>query len=267
DKNVLWPDAPDRQARWAQLLTWLDPQPGEQILDLGCGNGAATALIADRIGDNGRAVGLDHFPESLAKSRAQCFTTTPTPPSLVCGLGQALPFANASFDALLCVDVLEAIPDRESALAEMRRVLKPGGRILLAHGDYESLAYAGADRDLTRRAVYAYANSKFQSYEAADGQMGRRLWGMFSRAGFTDAEARVVPLVNTEYREPLVGWTLAQFNADFVAAVSDLTQPEIDRWHQELAAASERGEYFFCANMYVCLGRKPVAKRIAKLRV
>jgi hypothetical protein len=45
-------------------------------------------------------------------------------------------------------------------------------------------------------------------------------------------------------------------HADFVAAAGDLTQAEIDRWHRELAAASERGDYFYCVNLYVCLGRK-----------
>jgi hypothetical protein len=139
----------------------------------------------------------------------------------------------------------------------MLRVLKPGGRILLAHDDYESQAYAGADLDLTRRVVYAYANSKIGSYATSDGQMGRHLWSLFSMAGFVDAEVRILPLINTAYREPLQGWLLAQFSADFVADVSDLTQAEIDRWHRELAAATERGDYFYCLNLYVCSGRKP----------
>jgi hypothetical protein len=127
---------------------------------------------------------------------------------------------------------------------------------LLAHDDYESQAYAGANRELTRRAVHAYACSKMKGYAASDGQMGRHLWGLFSRAGFVDPELRVLPLVDAEYREPLLGWTHAQFGADFVAATSDLTQAEIDRWHAELAAASERGDYLYCVNLYVCLGRR-----------
>jgi hypothetical protein len=139
----------------------------------------------------------------------------------------------------------------------MRRVLKPGGRILVAHDDYESMVFAGADRDVTRRVVLAYSRAKFKSYLASDGQMGRHLWGLFAKVGLVDAELRVVPLVNTEYREPLHGWTISRFSADFVADVSDLTQAEIDSWHAELAAADARGDYLYCLNLYVCLGRKP----------
>jgi len=238
-------------------MAWLDPRPGEAILDVGCGGGDAVAFVATRVGPGGRAVGLERFPESFAPLRAKHPIDGPAAPIGVCGDGQALPFADDSFDAVLCVDVLEAMPDRPRALAEMRRVLKPGGQILLAHDDYESQAYAGAGRALTRRVVLAYANSKFQSYPTSDGQMGRHLWGLFSKAGFVDARVRVLPLVNAEYREPLLGWTLAQFDANFVATVSDLTQADIDRWHRELAAASERGDYFYCLNLYVCSGRKP----------
>lgn len=256
--DELWPDDPARQARWEQLLAWFDPRPGEWVLDVGCGSGAAVAFVAGTVGPSGRAVGLERFSESFAQLRAWFPDAGPAAPSAVCGDAQALPFAENSFDAVLCVDVIEAIPNRPRALAELRRVLKPGGRILLGHGDYESQVYAGADRDLTRRIVLAYANAKFKSYPTSDGQMGRHLWGLFTKAGFVDAQVRVLPLLNTEYREPLVGWSLAQFDAAFVSAVSDLTQVEIDRWHRELAAASERGSYFFCLNLYVCSGRKPM---------
>lgn len=250
----LWPDDPARQLRWRQLMAWLDPQPGETVLDVGCGRGAAISYIASQVGPGGRAVGMDRLPGYLAGPRPPGAPVGSADPLGVCGDGQALPFVDESFDAILCVNVLEAMLDRPRAIAEMRRVLRPGGRILLAHDDYESQVYAGADRDLTRRAVLAYANAKFQSYATSDGQMGRYLWGLFSRAGFADAEVRVLPLVNLEYREPLVGWSNAQFGASFVATVSDLTQPEIDRWRDQLAAATERGDYVYCLNLYVCFG-------------
>ena len=86
--------------------------------------------------------------------------------------------------------------------------------------------------------------------------MGRRIWGLFRAAGFVDTKLRVLPLINTEYREPLLGWTHAQFSAELVSGVSDLTQQEIERWQADLAKSSERGEYIYCLNLYVCLGRK-----------
>jgi arsenite methyltransferase len=168
---------------------------------------------------------------------------------------QALPFQDGAFDAALSVNVLEALPDRAGALAELRRVLRPGGRALVAHDDWESQAYTGEDRELGRRAVRAYAAATVGTSAASDGQMGRRLWGLFRGAGFRGAELRVLPLVNTAYRAPLFGWERAQFGADLVAGVSDLTAADLDRWRSGLAACSAQGGYVFVANLYVCLGR------------
>lgn len=253
----LWPGDPARQVRWEQIMAWLAPNAGESVLDIGCGGGEAVAFVAERVGPSGHAIGLERSAASVAKLCARYPVIELPALSFQSGEAEALPFADESFAAVLCVNVLEAILDRPRALAEMLRVLKPDGRILLAHDDYESQAYAGADRDLTRRAVSAYANSTFKSYPTSDGQMGRQLWSLFASAGFLEPEVRVLPLVNTKYREPFFGWVHAQFTADFVATVSDLTQAEIDRWHRELAAASQRGTYFYCVNLYVCLGRKP----------
>jgi ubiquinone/menaquinone biosynthesis C-methylase UbiE len=261
DAGELWPDDPAVRQRWEALLGWLDLRPGDVVLDVGCGRGVATAFIAGQVGSAGRAIGVErHFDYFQSAGSYFSISSTMVPAPLgVCSDVRSLPFADGCFDAVLCVNVLEAIPDRGLALAEMRRVLKPGGRILLAHDDYESVAYAGADRELTRRAVLAYASSTFKSYETSDGEMGRWLWGLFAKAGFADTELRVLPLINTEYRELLHGWFASQFSAEFVAKVSDLTQSEIDEWRRQLAGASEGGDYLYCLNLFVCLGRKPSA--------
>ena len=169
---------------------------------------------------------------------------------------QHLPFADEAFDAVLCVNVLEAVPDRLRALGEMRRVMKPGGRALVAHDDYEAQVYAATDRELNRRATLAYASATFATDPTSDGQLGRHLWGLFRAAGFSEPRLHVLPLVNDEYREPLLGWVHAQFGADFVAKVSDLTDAELDAWRADLEGRSARGEYLYCVNLYACVGRK-----------
>ena len=237
-------------------MEWFSPKPGDRILDVGFGQGQPLRFISHRVTPNGWAIGVELDLERAAAltdtSRSEGSSTT----SGLVGDAQDLPFDDEAFDAVLCVNVLEAVINRTRAVNEMRRVLKAGGRLLLAHDDHESQVYACADRELCRRVVRAYAESTFKSYAASDGQMGRRIWGLFRAAGFVDTKLRVLPLINTEYREPLLGWTHAQFSAELVSGVSDLTQQEIERWQADLAKSSERGEYIYCLNLYVCLGRK-----------
>ena len=248
--------AEDYRERWRRLLAWLDARPGERVLDVGCRHGAALRYVARCVGGTGRAVGLEVRPDLLAALREE-WASGRAPVAAVVGLAQALPFRAGSFDAALCVNVLEAVPppERVGALRELRRILQPAGRALVAHDDWESLVYAGADRDLTRRSVRAYADATLASYAASDGQMGRHLLGLMRAAGFRDVEVRALPLVNTDYRQPLCGWVHSRFDAGLVAEVNDLTQQELDDWRAQLQAASDRGEYFFCATLYACLGR------------
>jgi arsenite methyltransferase len=251
----LWPAA-DRRGRWTRLLELLDPRPGEQILDVGFGGGQALRFIADRVGSSGRAAGVERNPGAVEALNTWGDASGVRAIEAITADAQELPFPEDSFDAVLTVNVLEAVPDRPRALAEMRRVLKPGGRILVAHDDYESIVYACSDRELCRRVVRAFADVTFKSYPTSDGQMGRHLWGLFRNAGFRDANVQVVPLVNTEYRDPLHGWETSRFSAQLVAAVSDLTQEELDRWRADLAERSARDEYLYCITLYVCQGQK-----------
>jgi hypothetical protein len=91
-------------------------------------------------------------------------------------------------------------------------------------------------------------------YAAADGQLGRHLWGLFTAAGFGQAELRVLPLVETEYAEPHLGWRIAQFGPHWIAE-HGLSQQEVDRWRADLQERSVRGAYVYCQNLYVCTGR------------
>jgi arsenite methyltransferase len=256
--EALWP-APDYRERWRQLLALLDPRPGERVLDVGAGRGEAVRFAERRVGPSGLAVGVEYGTPAgragglrrLVAGRTAGAGAFP----IVAADAQALPFRDGTFDAVLSVNVLEALPDRRRGLAELRRVLRPSGRAVVAHDDWESQVYTGADRDLGRRAVQAYAAATFGSYAASDGQMGRHLWGLVRGAGFREVELRVLPLVNTEYRQPLSGWQHSQFDAALVAGVSDLTDADLERWRADLAASSAAGCYVYVSNLYVCLGR------------
>src|SRR5712691_2764603 len=119
-------------APWAALLIEQAAlQPGERVLDVACGTGVVARLAAKPVGSTGQVIGLDNDAEKLGVARS-------LPPlqgvSLVWQEGNAIamPFADASFDALLCQQGLQFFPDRPAALREMHRVLVPGGRVVLS---------------------------------------------------------------------------------------------------------------------------------------
>jgi SAM-dependent methyltransferase len=107
------------------LLDYLELQDGSRVLDCGCGMGFQ--LLAMSRLRRLELVGLDPDPERLAYAAAEG-----VPAELVQGDAQQLPFADASFDAVLMTEVLEHVPDDRRALREVLRVLRPGGVLALS---------------------------------------------------------------------------------------------------------------------------------------
>jgi ubiquinone/menaquinone biosynthesis C-methylase UbiE len=104
---------------------------GGRALDFGCGAGGLTFQIARSCRD---AVGIDLEEHKLDFARAQGERLGSRNARFVCYDGSALPFADASFDCIFCVDVIEHLPTPEHFIAEFHRVLAPGGQLLLSFG-------------------------------------------------------------------------------------------------------------------------------------
>jgi ubiquinone/menaquinone biosynthesis C-methylase UbiE len=125
---------PAMMGEWApRVMALAEPQPGERVLDVACGTGALTRVVAQSIGPNGRVVGLDLSAEMLSKARTNKLDpSSAVPIEWREGDVSAIPFENETFDIVFCNFGLMFFPDRVAALKEMRRVLRPDGRLALA---------------------------------------------------------------------------------------------------------------------------------------
>lgn len=102
---------------------WQHAAPqGGLWLDLGCGAGTYCRLLDQ---EGRRVIGVDYAPPSLHKAKQR----SPSAIQWVAGDAQALPFCSASFDGVLCFGVIQALGRSDLALAEMRRVVRPGGEV------------------------------------------------------------------------------------------------------------------------------------------
>jgi len=105
--------------------------PGGRVLDLACGSGIYTRPFARRLG-TGHVVGLDISRPMLAYARRQSDAERLTNLGLVRGSALELPFGLGTFDLVNCCGALHLLPDVPQVLAEVRRVLVPGGRLTMA---------------------------------------------------------------------------------------------------------------------------------------
>lgn len=106
---------------------------GETVLDHACGAGMDLLIAARRVGPRGRAIGVDMTAGMLARARAAVFASGLGERVQICeGIYEALPVATGSVDVVISNGVLNLAPDKRAVMLEVARVLRPGGRLLLA---------------------------------------------------------------------------------------------------------------------------------------
>lgn len=105
---------------------------GERVVDVGCGAGIDSLIAAKMVGSSGRVIGVDMTPEMLEKAVAGAHDTAATNVEFRKGYGEELPVADEWGNVVISNGVLNLMPDKPTALKEMARVLKPGGRVQIA---------------------------------------------------------------------------------------------------------------------------------------
>jgi arsenite methyltransferase len=107
--------------------------PGDTVLDIGCGAGMDLMLAARRTGPSGKAIGVDMTPSMLELAKRGALKTSLWQNTEVRrGLAEELPLASESVDVVMSNGVLNLSPDKDRAFHEIHRVLRPGGRLYLA---------------------------------------------------------------------------------------------------------------------------------------
>ena len=197
--NVKWP----RHVFHQKLADLAEIRPGDTVLDVGCGNGRTLPYLLERVGPGGRVVALDRQADTLrivAEQHADAIASGALE-IVIADITKPITLPDAMGDVIVCQNVLECVPDRVVMIDEMWRLLKPGGRLLLGHHDFDGVIIASSDRSLTRRLIHGYADSTGGWQDVSEGQMGRLLPGLVNASRFADAETETVLLVDFDFAE------------------------------------------------------------------
>jgi arsenite methyltransferase len=220
------PDVVEQRRATRALLAL---QPGERVLDIGSGPGFLAEEMAAEVGLGGGVVGLDPSESMLAIARRR-----PGAVEYVEGDALALPFADETFDAAVATQVYEYVADMPAALAEARRVLRPGGRLLILDTDWDSIVWHSTDRDRMERVLEKWND------HLADPYLPRRLPGLLRDAGFDLREVATIPILNRGTDPNTYSRGLIRVVADFVGD---------DAWAADLESLGD--DYFFSLNRYL----------------
>ena len=218
-------------------------KPGDHAADMGCGPGFLVREMADMVGSEGRAIGIDTSPDMLALAANR--TDGMGQVELVDAPLQNLPYDAGSFDALACTQLLLFIEDIPQALAEMHRVLKPAGRIAVLETDWRGVIVSAEDDSLTRRI--------FANWDAAaiSPNLPPRLKPLIETAGFDDVTVSAVPIINTSFNGNNFSTGMLRGVAKKARKSGAITEDEAESWITDLEARDAAGAYFFCINRFL----------------
>ncbi|WUH99663.1 methyltransferase domain-containing protein [Spirillospora sp. NBC_00431] len=136
------------QAYKQHVMDSLGLEPGQTVLDIGCGPGTDLVSMAAAVSPNGRVIGVDRDPAMVDEARARLAGQLLG--EVRSGDAHALPLDEGSVDRARTDRVLQHVADPSRVLAEFRRVSRPGGRIVMAEPDWDGLLIDSPDRAVSR---------------------------------------------------------------------------------------------------------------------
>jgi ubiquinone/menaquinone biosynthesis C-methylase UbiE len=235
--------APEVVRQRMRSLEVLSPQSGEHIIDVGCGPGLLVHDLAIEVGPGGHVVGVDTSKPMLELAKRRCDGLAQV--ELVESDATNLLADAAAFDAAACVQTLLYIEDTDQVLAEIYRVLKPGGRVLLMETDWRGMVSSSEDHALTAKMVAAWDR------KVPNPNLPVRLGPQLRRHGFKAIGVEAFPILSTVYRrDGYSAGMLAQF-AKLAREDGTVSEADSRNWLDELKRQGSEGAYFFCVNRFL----------------
>lgn len=238
---------PDMVGQRAAVLDILDLKSGKHVIDIGCGPGFLCESMAEMVGPTGSVLGIDISPDLISL----CEERNP-PVHLTYAQEDALKLSAAEgrFDVAVCTQVAEYIPDTAGVLAEMFRVLRPGGRALVMATDWNCVGWHSSDPDRMDSVMKAWEE------HCAHPSLPRILDPALRAAGFEHPELHLHPIINRQFDPAQYSYGAAKLIQDYATGTGFSAALARD-WFDDLTRLHEAGQYYFASARMIFTARKP----------
>ncbi|HEX8770275.1 MAG TPA: methyltransferase domain-containing protein [Acidimicrobiales bacterium] len=254
DETSQWPATVQLRR---QAATWLLSDSGQDFVDVGCGPGDAAIALAQEVAPAGRVVGIDASQVMIdeATRRASAAGVAGAATDFRVGDAQDVGFEDETFDGCRSERTLQWVDSPEAALAEFKRVTRPGGTIVVIDTDWGTFAPYHPDAATTLR-IQAALFGRRPGFT-----VGRRLRSMFVIAGLADVRVTAATHLMTDWDVAThpgpPGLPPLAMILRGVAESGAVSQDEAVTWAQQLEQAARDGHYCASLTMFAVAGRKP----------
>ncbi|HEV2238294.1 MAG TPA: methyltransferase domain-containing protein [Ktedonobacterales bacterium] len=235
-------DSEAAQSRRQLSYELLEVREGQHLLDIGCGLGDDVRALARLVGASGRSVGLDNSERLLEVARARS-AGVEYPGEFIHADMHHLPFDAASFDGCRAERILIHSAQPTQVLAEMCRVVRAGGHIVVTEPDLDTLVFHASAHAVVRKLT------QWHSDRLRNGTIGRWLPELFRQCGLADV--RVFPTVAQSAKPSAYARALAQRALEAGVLTSDEAQDILADWQRR----AERQDFLEFGVFFTVAGR------------
>ncbi|MFN2556119.1 MAG: methyltransferase domain-containing protein [Nitriliruptorales bacterium] len=248
-----------------QMVEDLELKPGDVVLDLGCGPGLWTQLMAEQVAPNGKIIGADLSPGLIRYAVDVACTSVPDLTAFVMADFYRIPFADDTFDAVFFGNCLAYVSDAVTLLEEHKRVTRAGGRVIAKDFDGAVIIFNPLDVQLSLTVMRAAARALTEQPRDPpfDNFVGRKLHGFFVRAGFREVSTRTYAVQKVAPLSPEAKRYIAG-NAGWYGdtAAPYLSRDELRQWQAAFDPEADeyildRDDFYFCMLEMVTVARAP----------
>ncbi|MDP3984194.1 MAG: methyltransferase domain-containing protein [Acidimicrobiia bacterium] len=228
----------------------LGTQPGDRVLDVGCGPGFYCLELAEEVGSEGQVVGIDAAASMLELARRRCQEYPNV--SFKPGDALSLPVEDQAFDRALSVQVLEYVEPATAALTEMYRTLRPGGRVVIWDIDWETVSWHSSDPMLTKQVLEAWDR------HLAHPSLPRSLAPRLRESGFEEviAAGHIFTTISTLDPETY-GGAIIPIIASYITTNKLMDDDKVAAWVDDQHRLSDNGEFYFACTQVCFTAEKP----------
>jgi ubiquinone/menaquinone biosynthesis C-methylase UbiE len=234
-----------------RFLRFVPIEPGNAVLEVGCGTGVVVRDLLSMVGPRGHVVGIDRSGATLKAARVLARAhPLRSRMALRVARGERLPFRAGRFDAAVAITVMLHVADPVAVVAQMARVVRRGGRVGLQDQDFGAVVLAHPDRALTARILDGVVARLY-----VEPHSGRRLPGLLRDAGLQDVRVLADVYQDTAL-EPYTRDFLERRAENAVRfGIADARAAQ--RWLDALTDLVARDAFLFTMNYYGAVGVKP----------
>ena len=232
-----------------KLINDLGTIADKTILDYGCGRGNLVKLLLAQPTIPKLIYAVDIDPNAIVEINETYKFEIQQGEIITQVVDSPAQLAGEKFDRIVCHNVIECVVDKEQFVKNLCSLLNQNGVLLVSHHDFDSAVYHSGHKELTRTLIHFFADQCQAWQTTCDGQIGRKIPGIFNRAKIKFATFATWRIVETSFSQGDYGYLMAKMIIE--AAKERFDQATLNSWLQDLSLKAQSNDFYFAIDVMV----------------